>query len=151
MTDHHNQRLMSLHIMEDLTSCILDFQANIIRVTYRKKTTLVDPDGEPSHAAALQYIWSTSKLTEDSDENRSPEKWRMLGFGSEDIVEEFGGVGVLGLDCFVSAAMSHALSQTCHFNVMQRRFVESDADFSKVCLQLPLHVLLADEPTTVGP
>lgn len=102
MTDYHHQRLMSLHIMEDLTSCILDFQANIIRVTYRKKTTLVDPDGEPSHAAALQYIWSASKLTEDRAENVSSEKWRKLGFDSEDIVEEFGGVGVLGLDCFVS-------------------------------------------------
>ena len=104
MTNYFHQRLMSLHIMEDLTSCILDFQANIIRVTYRKKTTLVDPDAEPSHAAALQYIWSTSKLMEDTDENGSLHKWRKLGFDSEDIVEEFGGVGVLGLDCFVSAA-----------------------------------------------
>jgi engulfment and cell motility protein 1 len=92
--------------MEDLTSCILDFQANIIRVTYRKKTTLVDPDTEPSHDAALQYIWSTSKLTEDIDDNGSPVKFRKLGFDSEDIVQEFSGVGVLGLDCMVSAMIS---------------------------------------------
>ncbi|KAF8239268.1 hypothetical protein L208DRAFT_1238269 [Tricholoma matsutake] len=109
-------RLMSLHIMEDLTSCILDFQANIIRVTYRKKTTLVDLDSEPSHAAALQYIWSTSKLVEAIDENGSPVRWRKLGFDSEDIVEEFSGVGVLGLDCL-------------------KRFVESDPDFSKLVLE----------------
>lgn len=96
---------MSLHIMEDLTSCILDFQANIIRVTYRKKTTLVDLDSEPSHAAALQYIWSTSKLVEAIDENGSPVRWRKLGFDSEDIVEEFSGVGVLGLDCLVSTVL----------------------------------------------
>jgi len=96
---------MSLHIMEDLTSCILDFQANIIRVTYRKKTTLVDPDSEPGHAADLRYIWSTSKLTEEIDENGSPMKWRKLGFDSEDMVQEFSAVGVLGLDCLVSTAM----------------------------------------------
>jgi engulfment/cell motility protein 1 len=91
--------------MEDLTSCILDFQANIVRVTYRKKITLVDPDTDPSHAATLQYIWSSSKLAEDIDEKGLPLKWRKLGFDSEDIVQEFSGVGVLGLDCFVSVGM----------------------------------------------
>ena len=101
-TNWRNQRLMSLHIMEDLTSCILDFQANIIRVTYRKKTTLVDPISEPSHAAALDYIWTSSKLSQDTDENDLPLKWRKLGFETEDMVQEFSGVGVLGLDCLVS-------------------------------------------------
>jgi engulfment/cell motility protein 1 len=91
--------------MEDLTSCILDFQANIVRVTYRKKTSLVDPEADPSHAAALHYIWSTSKLTKDSDEHGLPIKWTKLGFDSEDIVEEFSAVGVLGLECLVSCVM----------------------------------------------
>ncbi|KAF5383550.1 hypothetical protein D9615_003536 [Tricholomella constricta] len=109
-------RLMSLHIMEDLTSCILDFQANIVRVTYRKKTTLVDPDSEPSHAAALQYIWESSKLEEETDENGAVLKWRKLGFDSEDMVQEFSEVGVLGLDCL-------------------KKLVENDQDFSKLVLE----------------
>lgn len=92
---------MSLHIMEDLTSCILDFQANIVRVTYRKKTTLVDPESEPSHEAALDHIWSSSQLLEETDEQGLPLKWRQLGFDSEDMVQEFSEVGVLGLDCLV--------------------------------------------------
>jgi engulfment/cell motility protein 1 len=96
--------------MEDLTSCILDFQANIVRVTYRKKITLVDPDTDPFHAATLQYIWSSSGLAEDIDENGLSLKWRKLGFDSEDIVHEFSGVGVLGLDCFVSGGMRSRVS-----------------------------------------
>jgi len=92
-------RLMSSHIFEDLTSCILDFQANIIRVTYRKKTTLVEPDVETSHATMLKQIWTTSKLTETLDENGESLKWRKLGFDTENLTGEFGDVGVLGLDC----------------------------------------------------
>ncbi|KAF9461210.1 ELMO/CED-12 family-domain-containing protein [Collybia nuda] len=109
-------RLMSLHIMEDLTSCILDFQANIIRVTYRKKTTLVDPDSEVTHAAALDYIWKSSTLEEQRDENGQSLKWRKLGFDTEDMVQEFSEVGVLGLDCL-------------------KKFVEGDQDFSKLVLE----------------
>ncbi|KAF8892151.1 ELMO/CED-12 family-domain-containing protein [Infundibulicybe gibba] len=108
-------RLMSLHTIEDLTSCILDFQANIIRVTYRKKTTLVDPE-EELHAAALQYIWENSKLQEEPDQDGLTQKWRKLGFDSEDIVQEFNEVGVLGLDCL-------------------KKFVETVPDFSKIVLE----------------
>jgi len=92
---------MSSHIFEDLTSCILDFQANIIRVTYRKKTTLVEPDVEVSHATMLKQIWTMSKLTETLDENGENLKWRKLGFDTENLTREFGDVGVLGLDCLV--------------------------------------------------
>lgn len=87
---------MSSHTIEDLTSCILDFQANIIRVTFRKKSTLVEPDVEPSHAAALQEIWTASKL-----EASKGARWRRLGFDTEKLTQEFGEVGVLGLDCLV--------------------------------------------------
>ena len=93
---------MSLHTISDLTSCILDFQANIIRVTYRKKTTLVDPEIEEAHAAALTSIWACSKLEEEEDANGQPLKWRKLGFDTEDIIQEFSEVGVLGLECMVS-------------------------------------------------
>ena|ERR1700722_15386356 len=92
---------MSSHTIEDLTSCILDFQANMVRVTYRKKITLVEPDHDPSHRLALEYIWANANLTEELDIHGSVVKWRKLGFESEDLVHEFGDVGVLGLDCLV--------------------------------------------------
>ena len=37
-------RLMSSHIIEDFTSSILDFHANMVRVVYRLKATAVDPE-----------------------------------------------------------------------------------------------------------
>jgi len=93
---------MSLHTIEDLTSSILDFQANMVRVTYRKKTTLVDPENEPTHAEALQSIWGSSGLAVGEDETGFIIQWQNLGFESEDIIAEFSEVGVLGLDCLVS-------------------------------------------------
>lgn len=92
---------MSLNTIEDLTSCILDFQANMIRVTYRKKTTLVDPDTDEFHAAALEAIWDSAQLEEDVDPDGYFIRWQKLGFYSEDIVQEFSEVGVLGLECLV--------------------------------------------------
>lgn len=94
------QRLMSSHTIEDLTSSILDFQANMIRVTYRRKTHPVDPVREPSHFTALEYIWNASKLPEEQQPD-GPYKWRKLGFLTEDMNREFAEVGVLGLDCLV--------------------------------------------------
>lgn len=91
---------MSSHTIEDLTSSILDFQANVIRVTYRRKTHFVDPVGEPSHLSALEYIWNASKLAEEQQPD-GPYKWRKLGFATEDLSREFVEVGVLGLDCLV--------------------------------------------------
>lgn len=96
---------MSLHNIEDLTSC-MDFQANIVRVTFRKKTTLVDPEEDDSHAEVLQAIWDTSQLEEEADANGHLLKWRKLGFDSEDLVHEFSTVGVLGLECLVCRAGS---------------------------------------------
>ena len=37
-------RLMASHIIEDFTSSILDFHANMVRVVYRLKATAVDPE-----------------------------------------------------------------------------------------------------------
>lgn len=96
-----SQSLMSSHMVEDLTSCVLDFQGNLARVTYRKKTTLVDPDHEEAHARALQYIWERSKLKTEWDGEGGLIRWRKLGFDSENLSREFGEVGVLGLDCMV--------------------------------------------------
>ncbi|CCL98594.1 uncharacterized protein FIBRA_00596 [Fibroporia radiculosa] len=91
-------RLMSSHTIEDLTSCILDFQANMMRVTYKEKTTPVEPEIEESHAAILKYIWSSSRISEDTSEVEVW-RWRKLGFDSEDLTQEFRQVGLLGLHC----------------------------------------------------
>ncbi|KAF8916264.1 ELMO/CED-12 family-domain-containing protein [Mucidula mucida] len=109
-------RLMTSHTIDDLTSCILDFQANIIRVTHRKKTTPVDSLNDRSHEAALKFIWTSSKLQEDRDDANYIVKWRQLGFETEDIDSEFHDVGVLGLDCL-------------------RNFVKKEPDFSKLVLE----------------
>ncbi|KAJ7224321.1 ELMO/CED-12 family-domain-containing protein [Mycena pura] len=106
-------RLMSSHTIEDLTSCILDFQANYIRIIYRKKTTLVDLEAEASHVAALKAIWASCRIPEAVDENGQVLKWRLLGFDAENVEQEFNDVGVLGLECL-------------------RKFVEMDPDFSKI-------------------
>jgi engulfment/cell motility protein 1 len=97
---------MSLNTIEDLTSCVLDFQANMIRVTYHKKITSVDPDTEEAHAAALAAIWKHSGLEEEIDANGQVIKWRRLGFETEDIIQAFKDVGVLGLECLVSARVT---------------------------------------------
>ena len=100
------QRLMSSHTIEDLTSCILDFQANMVRVTYRRKTTIVEPEAEPEHATALNYVWANSKVKEEVDAEGQVKKWRLLGCQTEELAEEFGEVGVLGLDCLVSRVIA---------------------------------------------
>ncbi|KAH9072318.1 ELMO/CED-12 family-domain-containing protein [Lactarius deliciosus] len=92
-------RLMNSHTIEDLTSCVLDFQGNMARVVYRKKTTLVEPDVEETHAASLDYIWTNSCLQVEIASDGTTLKWRQLGFSSENISHEFNETGVLGLDC----------------------------------------------------
>jgi engulfment/cell motility protein 1 len=99
------QRLMSSHTVEDLTSCVLDFQGNMARVVYRKKTTLVEPDVEETHATALDYIWTNSRLQVETASDGTTLKWRQLGFASENLSHEFTEVGVLGLDCLVNSPL----------------------------------------------
>jgi len=94
---------MSSHPVEDLRSCVLDFQGNAARVMYRKKTTLVEPEAEGTHEAALEYIWSNSKLQTEHHRDGSVLKWRKIGFDAENLSHEFGEVGVLGLDCLVGS------------------------------------------------
>lgn len=97
---------MNLHTTEDLTSCILDFQANMVRVTNRKKTTPVDPRNS-AHMAALEQIWEGSNLQTQMDPEGRPVKWRSLGFDSENVAYEFNDTGILGLECLV--CLSHFL------------------------------------------
>ena len=75
------------------------------RVIYRKKTTLVEPDVEETHATALDYIWTNSRLQIETAPDGSTLKWRQLGFASENLSHEFTEAGVLGLDCLVSSAL----------------------------------------------
>jgi hypothetical protein len=77
------------------------------RVIYRKKTTLVEPDVEETHASALDYIWTNSRLQVETAPDGTTLKWRQLGFASENLSHEFTEVGVLGLDCLVSSALWH--------------------------------------------
>ncbi len=105
---------MSSHIIEDLTSCILDFQANMVRVTYRKKTTIVEPDIEPGHTASLDYTWTSSRAREEPDVEGGTIKWRKLGFDSEDLMQEFAEVGMLGLDCLVCFSSSYFSLENPH-------------------------------------
>lgn len=118
---------MSSHTIEDLTSSILDFQANMIRVTYRRKTHFVDPAREPSHLAALDYIWDASKLTEDQQTDE-PYKWRKLGFLTEDMSREFSDVGVLGLDCLVRSPSPRIICGKLT-NRAQKHFASKDPDY----------------------
>lgn len=97
------QRLMSSHVIEDLKSSILDFQANEARFVLRKKHEPVDPLENPDHYELLRFIWQSSKLESSADETNSElVKWRKLGFESEDVNHEFMNVGVLGLESLVS-------------------------------------------------
>ncbi|KAH7101549.1 ELMO/CED-12 family-domain-containing protein [Auriculariales sp. MPI-PUGE-AT-0066] len=100
--------LMPSSLEDHLTSSILDFQGNLIRVAYRRKTTPVDPLGNPGHTAALTFIWEVSRLQEEVAVVHTPNgagrgtrhvfKWRRIGFQTEDLRAEFDRVGVLGLD-----------------------------------------------------
>ena len=79
----------------------MDFQANIVRVTYRKKMTMLDPEEDVTHANFLDHIWAATKLDEEVDANGQSLQWRKLGFDTEDIAQEFNEVGVLGIECLV--------------------------------------------------
>jgi engulfment and cell motility protein 1 len=101
------QRLMGSHTIEDLTSCVLDFQGNMARVIYRRKTTLVEPDVEETHAAAVDFIWTNSRLQIETAADGTTLKWRQLGFASENLSHEFTEAGVLGLDCLVGVLLRY--------------------------------------------
>lgn len=124
------ERLMSSHTIEDLTSSILDFQANMVRVVYRRKTMHVDPENGEAQAV-LTMIWRASKVDETPleaygsprvDPLMSPQlnghpkvlpglegRWWKLGFGSDDLRAEFKIGGMLALDCLV-----------CHLSPLER-------------------------------
>jgi engulfment/cell motility protein 1 len=89
-------RLMSSHTIEDLTNSILDYQGNMVRVAFFKKTRRVlvsghfngDEEGyengyagDGEQEAMLEYIWSYAKLEQD-DGSRSPTSY-LNGYGEQ--------------------------------------------------------------------
>ena len=118
--------------MEDLTSSILEFQANLMSLAYRRKTSPVDL-ASLSVQKALDTIWlaargplvearrhkrnaqsnstvrsgpwsDTGEGSSNDRYGRIGDKWVSLGFESENLRSEFARVGLLGLDCLVSLA-----------------------------------------------
>ncbi|KZV74521.1 hypothetical protein PENSPDRAFT_674197 [Peniophora sp. CONT] len=91
-------RLMTSHMIDDLRSTVLDFQSALARVFYRNKSTYVQPDSEPAHAAACRAVLAAARV----------DSWVDLGFASNDPAREFGEVGVLGLYCLRNLALDDA-------------------------------------------
>ncbi|KIM26137.1 hypothetical protein M408DRAFT_330723 [Serendipita vermifera MAFF 305830] len=144
-------RLMSSHTIEDLTNSILDYQGNMVRVLYFKKTRRVhvtggysgdqhddyaSGGGDAEQEAMLEYIWAAGKLEVDvgpgqvnsrgKGSMRDVIKWRKLGFQSEDVRRDFEHTGMLGLEClrhFVQADPSRFAQLVLEQNsrAMERR------------------------------
>ncbi|CEH11865.1 Regulator of Rac1, required for phagocytosis and cell migration [Ceraceosorus bombacis] len=108
-------RLMDSTRGEELSSSILEYQNNVIRVLHKRLNTAVSPTKQ-RHASALSHMWLQAQVTEtvssddtDPDGNRSLPavpgsagnrfKWRRLGFETENISKEFTRTGWLGLEC----------------------------------------------------
>ena len=132
-------RLMSSHTIEDLTNSILDYQGNMVRVLYFKKTRRVhvsgftsDPQddlasggGDAEQEAMLEYVWASGKLEADVGPGqvnsrgkgniRDVVKWRKLGFETEDVRREFEHTGMLGLECLVSIFLDYEDTSQCAF------------------------------------
>lgn len=106
---------------EDLSSSILDFQANYIRLTHRRKITPVDLTNE-THANILNYLWMSSKMEPETGPLREVFKWRLLGFESENVTDEFNDVGMLGLDCLVRIVLAALLISPIDYLRFNREF-----------------------------
>jgi len=101
--------LMQGTALQDLAHPLIEFQS-LTKVLLRKwRDVYLDPE-MPEHRRALKGIYVASnpdknqdKAPDTSDEARRPskkhhsEKWRRLGFESENPVSEFDGTGFLGM------------------------------------------------------
>lgn len=113
-------RLMESHRSEEISSCILEYQNNVVRVLHRRLRSAVTAS-DKRHVAALTFIWRQAKITEeiiqpppreDQNTHMSPNlsgrrlapstvknKWRRLGFANENVAKDFLSTGWLGLEC----------------------------------------------------
>ncbi|KAK0540293.1 hypothetical protein OC835_000744 [Tilletia horrida] len=108
-------RLMDSNRGDELSTSILEYQNNYIRMTRQRLRTTVTP-ADKRHVSALSYIWLQANLSDTANVPPSPGdrtsigpgtagskmKWRKLGFNSENVAKEFVQAGLLGLECYES-------------------------------------------------
>lgn len=109
--------LMQDSALHDLAHPLLEFQS-LTKVLLRKWKDIPLDQEKPEHRRALKgvYLASSPKVTEDAvesgDEARRskrhhPEKWRRLGFETENPAAEFYEVGFLGMMDLADYVRSH--------------------------------------------
>lgn len=94
-------RLMDSNRGDELSSSILEYQINVIRVAHHRLRTAVTST-DKRHVSALSYMWLQSRISELSVEENGETvkyKWRRLGFESENVAKDFIRTGWLGLEC----------------------------------------------------
>lgn len=100
-------RLMDSNRGEELTSSILEYQINVIRVAHHRLRTSVTPT-DKRHVSALSYLWLQARIPETTTAEGSTQsfggtaqkfKWRRLGFEHENVAKDFVRTGWLGLEC----------------------------------------------------
>ncbi|CAO1637346.1 unnamed protein product [Sympodiomycopsis kandeliae] len=113
-------RLMDSPHGQELSTCILEYQSNVIRVLHKQFKTPVAAANK-RHITALTYIWRQARIQEQlqpddpTDSNASASsasaggaaaaaaaarkyKWRRLGFAHEMVAKDFQSTGWLGLE-----------------------------------------------------
>jgi len=106
-------RLMDSNRGDELSSSILEYQMNIIRVAHHRLGTAVTPT-DKRHVSALSYIWLQAKIGEvtmavegsNGSQTTQKFKWRRLGFENENVAKDFLRTGWLGLECCESFVRS---------------------------------------------
>lgn len=100
-------RLMDSNRGEELTSSILEYQINVIRVAHHRLRTAVTPS-DKRHVSALSFLWLQARIPETTTAEGSTQsfggtaqkfKWRRLGFEHENVAKDFVRTGWLGLEC----------------------------------------------------
>nr|KAJ3422917.1 hypothetical protein HK105_005636 [Polyrhizophydium stewartii] len=120
--------MSSLREDEPLRRALIEYQAAIVLDYHRGKTTPIDLN-ILGHSAALDEIWSLAQVSPVGDE-----KWRRIGFLTEQPSVELRGFGVLDL------ANMHFFARKC-----QHEFHQSEpkvlSKFRKAMLGTPFHLI----------
>lgn len=94
--------LMQSSALQDLAQPLLDFQA-LTKILLRKWREVPVDLNRPEHRRAVKGIQVASRTGLDAEEKRQSEEsklvpdWAALGFGSEDVENDFDDVGFLGM------------------------------------------------------
>lgn len=101
-------RLMEHQRSEELLPLVLAFQTNVIASTHRLINTTVVAEN-PAHVEVLvaiankakaldaQHRASVAAKMDDEEADLEARKWKTTGFESENLLQDFEGVGALGL------------------------------------------------------